>query len=329
MTGIAVKIGILGTGNMANAFADGLSHAENLELVAVASRDPETAGQFGKAHGVPKCFSTYADLADDPDIDLVYISTPPSRHKDDSLLCLRSGKAVLCEKPFAINAKEAAAMVGLARKQNLFLMEAMWTRFLPSFAKLRELLAGEFIGPVQLIIAGGAFQPERGTDHHLWNPQLGGGALLDAGVYPVSLASMVLGTPRSIKACGSIGESGVDEQDTVLLQHESGETAMLYVSLNASSSPDITILGSRGRIYVHAPMFAPAKVDLQIHGEDLLRFDLPFVGNGYQYQAIAAAKAIREGRIESDVMPHDETLTIMRTLDQIRDQVGVRYPMDT
>lgn len=325
---MAISVGILGTGNMANAFAEGLTRTDELSLVAVASRRQTAANQFGATHGVSRCYSDYVDLANDPDIDLIYIATPHSRHKDDSLLCLQAGKGVLCEKPFAINASEAETVVEFARDRGLFLMEAMWTRFLPSFVKLRELLADDVIGPVQLVIAGGAFQPERGADHYLWKPELGGGVLLDAGIYPVSLASMVLGKPEQIMACGTIGEFLVDEQDSILLQHNSGATAMLYISLNASSSPDITILGSRGRIYVHAPMFAPSKIDLQVHGEDLQQFDLPFDGNGYQYQAIAAASCIQEGSIESGIMPLDETLSIMYTLDRIRNQVGMRYPME-
>ena len=328
MSDVAVKVGILGTGNMANAFAEGLAYAEDLDLVAVASRSPVAAEKFAELHSVKKRYSAYADLANDPDIDLVYVATPHSRHKGDSLMCLQAGKGVLCEKPFAINAEEAKAVIDLAREQNLFLMEAMWSRFLPSFVRLRQLLADDAIGPVQLILAGGAFQPDRGADTYLWKPELGGGVLLDAGIYPVSVASMILGAPAQIMACGTIGEYEVDEQDAVLLQHESGATAMVYVSLNASASPDITILGTRGRIYVHAPMFAPGKIDLQVYGEGLQQFDLPFVGNGYQYQAIAAAMSIRNGSTESDVMPLNETLTIMHTLDRIRDQVGMRYPME-
>ncbi len=313
---------------MANSFADGLAHANNIELVAVASRTRSTAELFAAKHGIQKCFSSYAELANDPDIELVYIATPHSRHKDDSILCLQAGKHVLCEKPFAINAAEASAIVDAARQQKRFLMEAMWSRFLPSFVKLRQLLADDAIGSVQLLLAGGAFQPERGDGSYLWKPELGGGVLLDAGVYPVSVASMVLGTPAEIKACGRVGEYGIDEQDAVLLQHDTGATAMLYVSLNASASPDITVLGSRGRIYVHAPMFAPTRLDLQIYGEEVQRFELPFIANGYQYQTMAAAAAIRDGRTESEIMPLDETLTIMRTLDRVRAQVGMCYPME-
>lgn len=323
-----VRVGILGTGNMAHSFATSLIHAENIKTVAVASRRASSADAFASLHDIGKSYSSYDALADDPEIDLVYIATPHSRHKSDSIMCLHAGKGVLCEKPFAINAHEAREVIDLARKRKLFLMEAMWTRFLPSFGKLRELLAEDAIGDVQLILAGGGFQPDRDAEAYLWQPELGGGVLLDAGVYPVSAASMILGDPDQVKACGSIGDFDVDEQDSVLLQYEGGRTAILYVSLNVTSSPDMTILGKRGRIYVHAPMFAPTRIDLQINGEDVQAFELPIIGNGYQYQAVAAANAIRDGDTECNLMPLNETLAIMNTMDLIRDQIGMRYPME-
>lgn len=328
MSSSPVKLGILGTGNIANAFAEGLTHAANIELVAVASRTQAAAIAFAQKHDVAKKYSTYADLAADPEIELVYLATPHVRHRDDSVMCLQAGKGVLCEKPFSINAKEAKEVIDLARERNVFLMEAMWTRFLPSFVKLREMLVNGVIGDVQLILAGGAFQPDCDPDYYLLRPELGGGVLLDAGVYPVSVASMVLGAPTQIKACGTVGEHNVDDQDAILLQHDGGATAILYISMKASASPDITLLGSRGRIYVHAPMFAPAKIHLQVYGENVQEFELPFEGNGYHYQAIAAAQAIRNGDTESSVMPLEETLTIMQTLDCVRDQVGMLYPME-
>jgi len=323
-----VRVGILGTGNIANSFAEGLSNAADLELVAVGSRTRKNAERFADLHGINEHYSSYDDLVADPKVDLVYIATPHSHHQQHSLLRLEAGKAVLCEKPFAINASEAQMVVDCARDLGLFLMEAMWSRFLPAFVKLRELLAEDVIGPVQLVIAGGGFQPERGSDHYLWKPELGGGVLLDAGVYPVSLTSMMLGPPTQVKAFGTVGEYDVDEQDTMLLSHDGGTTAMLYVSLNTSFSPDITIMGTSGRIYVHPPMFAPSRIDIHVQGEDVLHIDCPIVGNGYHYQAVAAAAAMHAGKTESDVMPLDETISIMRTLDEIRGQVGLRYPVE-
>lgn len=323
-----VRLGILGTGNMAHEFARGLRYAENIELTAVGSRSAESAGKFSSEFAVSKAHSDYEALAADPDLDLVYISTPHSCHMENSLMCLDAGKAVICEKPFTINAEEASRVIEKARAEGLFLMEAMWSRYLPSIIKLRELLVENTIGNVQIMIAGGAFMPAFDPDFYLFRPELGGGVMLDAGVYLVSMASMVFGTPDTIQAAGSFHETGVDEQDAVLLQHHNGAIANLYVSLRASSSPDITLLGDRGKIYVHAPVFAPPRLTLSINGEPDEILSLPFDGNGYQFEAIEAAECITAGRTESDVMPLDETLAIMQTLDEIRRQLGLKYPME-
>ena len=323
-----VRLGILGTGNMAHEFARGLQHAGNIELTAVGSRGQESADRFAREFAVPKPYSDYAALAADPDLDLVYVSTPHSCHVENSLMCLDAGKAVICEKPFAINAAETRLMIDKARAERLFLMEAMWSRYLPSIIKLRELLADKIIGNVQLMIAGGAFMPAFDPDAYLFRPDLGGGVLLDAGVYLVSMASMVFGTPDRILAAGSIAESGIDDHEAILLQHDNGAIASLYVSLRASSSPDITLLGDRGRIYVHAPVFAPPKLTVSISGAEDEILSLPFAGNGYQFEAEEAAKCIMAGQTESTAMPLDETLAIMQTMDEIRRQFGLKYPME-
>jgi dihydrodiol dehydrogenase / D-xylose 1-dehydrogenase (NADP) len=323
-----IRLGILGTGNMARQFAAALHHAGNIELIAAGSRRQESAERFAREFGLRKFHAGYEELAADRDIDLVYVATPHSCHLSNTLMCLDAGKAVICEKPFAINANEAAAMIAKAREKKLFLMEAMWTRYIPAVVRLRELLAEDAIGEVQLMIAGGAFMPDFTPEAYLFRPELGGGVLLDAGVYLVSMASMVFGAPGKILAAGCIGERGIDEHDALLLQHDGGALASLYVSLRARSSPDMTLLGDGGKIYLHAPVFAPRMLTLGVHGkgEEVLNF--PFAGNGYQFQAIEAAKCILAGRTESVSMPLDETLGIMRTLDEVRNQLGVKYPME-
>jgi predicted dehydrogenase len=267
-------------------------------------------------------------LAADPDIDLVYIATPHSSHMQNSLMCLDAGKAVLCEKPFAINAAEAAQVIEKARQKNLFLMEAMWTRYLPSVIRLRELLADGAIGKVQLMLGGGAFMPPFDPDAYLFRPDLGGGVLLDAGVYLISMASMVFGAPAKALAVGSKGQTGVDEHDAFVLEHADGAIASLYVSLRARSSPDLTLLGDQGKIYLHAPVFAPPRLTLSIKGQDEQVLAFPYEGNGYQFQAIEAAECMLAGRTESPVMPLNETLSIMQTMDTLRQQLKLTYPME-
>lgn len=323
-----IRLGILGTGNMARAFALGLQHAPAVDLVAVASRTNESAEAFAGEFNTVRYFSDYRLLAAEPDIDLIYIATPHSCHMENSLMCLDAGKAVLCEKPFTINAAQARAVIESAREKGLFLMEAMWSRYIPAMVKLRELLSRKVIGDVQIMLAGGAFMPPFDPNAYLFRPDLGGGVLLDAGVYLVSIASMVLGTPNRILATGSLGPSGVDDHDAFILQHDNGAIASCYVSLRASASPEITLLGDRGKLQVHAPLFAPPRLTLSLSGKADEVMDFPFAGNGYQFEAQEAAECLLAGSLESSIMPLDETLTVMQTMDEIRQQFHLRYPME-
>jgi predicted dehydrogenase len=313
---------------MASAIATELAtlRHEGHELVAVASRRRQTAGDFAARHGIPHAIEGYGALAGDDRIDAVYIATPHTLHCSNMLACLAGGKAVLCEKPFTINASQAAAVIEQARRRRIFVMEAMWTRFLPAIRALRELLRADAIGRVRMVVGGGAFTPERAPGYYLFDIELGGGALLDAGVYLVSMASMLLGAPVKVLAAGTIGESGIDEQTAVTLEMADRATAMLYVSLRARRPPDFEILGERGRIRIEAPVFRPAA--LTVWGADgaATVHSHPIDGSGYGGQLREVAAALREGRTESAIMPLDETLSIMRTMDAARAQIGLQYP---
>ena len=319
-----IRWGILGTGRIAREFATGLQKVDDAELVAVGSRTSKSAREFAANFNIPNIYASYENLARDENVDVIYIATPHSSHKENTILCLENNKAVLCEKPFTINAKEAEAVIGLARSKNLFLMEAMWTRYLPAIIKLRELLGQKVIGNVQIMLAGGAFIPEFDPDFYLFNKELGGGVLLDAGVYLVSMASMVFGPPVNILAMGQLGKTGVDEHDAILLSHENGAIANLYVSLRGKASPDLTLIGDKGKIYAHAPIFCPEKLTISIDGKDKI-IELPFEANGYQFEAMEVCKCLLEGRTESTIMPLDESLQIMQTMDKIRAQIGLEY----
>lgn len=319
-----IRWGILGTGRMAGDFAQGLQKVNDAELVAVGSRTLESAQAFAAKFNIPSIHTGYENLARDEAVDVIYIATPHNSHKDNTILCLENGKAVLCEKPFTINAGEAEEVIKLARRKNLFLMEAMWTRYIPAVIKLRELLDQKVIGDVQIMLAGGAFIPEFDPEFYLFNHELGGGVLLDAGVYLVSMASMVFGPPDKIMAVGQLGKTGVDEHDAILLEHDNGALANLYVSLRGKSSPDLTLIGDQGKIYAHAPIFCPGKLTISIDGNDE-DIELPFEANGYQFEAMEVGRCLREGKTESTIMPLDETLQIMRTMDDIRAQIGLKY----
>ena len=323
----AMNWGILGTGSIAKKFATGLTTLDDAKLVAVGSRAQETADAFGEEFDVPHRHASYEALANDADVDAIYVATPHAFHKTNSILCLEAGKAVLCEKPFAINAGEAAEMVDVARDRGVFLMEAMWTRFSPVMCKVRELLAEGAIGEPRMLAADFGFRAGVNPTARLFNPELGGGALLDVGVYCVSLASMVFGgPPTKIASLATLGETGVDEQSAFILAHEHGELAVLYTAVRTQTAHQARMMGTEGSLTV--PQFwHPQEATVSAGGEEQL-IEAPFEGNGYNYEAAEVMECLRAGRTESDVMPLDETLTVMQTLDAIRDQWGLKYPME-
>jgi len=326
-----VRFGILGSGRMAATIAAELAALQpaGAELVAVGSRTPAAAAAFAARFRVPRAHGSYADLARDDGVDVVYIATPPALHRENALACIAHGRAVLCEKPFALNAAEALAMVHAARERRVFLMEAMWTRFLPALGALRALLAAGTLGPVRLVTGGGGFVPQFDPAAPLFNRALGGGVLLDAGVYLVSLASLLLGAPLAVRAGGTLGPSGVDEQVAMLLSYPDEAQALLYVSLKTRRSPDLEILGERARVRLEAPVFRPTRLTLAAgDGAPEVR-EYPVAGSGYGPQLLEVMAAVRGGRLESALMPLAETVAILRTLDAVRAALGLRYPGET
>ena len=275
-----------------------------------------------------RAYGSYEELANDSDIDIVYIATPHPVHHPAALLCLESGKAVLCEKPFTVNAGQASELIELARARNCFLMEAMWTRFLPLFVRLRELLAEKAIGDPVLLTADFGFTHSGGPTHRLFSPELAGGALLDVGVYTVSLASMVFGSPEQMASLAVLGETGVDELDSVTLSYAGGEMAQLNCSIRLNTPQEVTIAGTDGIIHIPAYWWKGERMTVRRAGQEVQEIDAPMIGNGYNYEAAEAMRCLREGAIESPIMPHRETLNIIETLDAIRRQWGLDYPME-
>ena len=321
-----IRWGIIGTGNIARKFAEGLGTLPDSQLIAVGSRARDTADSFGDLFHVKDRFDSYEELANDPDVDVVYVSTPNNLHKENTLMCLRAGKSVLCEKPFAINAQETAEMISLARQRGLFLMEAMWTRFLPAIVKLREILDQKTIGEVRMLFADFGFRSEMNPKSRIFDPSLGGGALLDVGIYPLSLASMIFGTPSRITGMAHIGETGVDEQSAVILGYNKGELALIAAAARTHTPQVAHLLGTGGRVIVDPPFWRPQTLTLSVDGRTEETKQIPFEGNGYSYEAAEVNRCLRERRTESDTMPLDETLSIMETMDAIRSQWGLKYP---
>lgn len=322
-----INWGILATGGIAAAMAKGLARVPDAYLAAVGSRTQEAADKFGRRFGIPKRYGSYEDLALDPDIDVVYVSTPHNLHYENCLMLIREGKAVLCEKPFTINAAQAAEVISLAKEKKCFIMEAMWTRFLPAIVRVREILTKGLLGEIRMLFAGFGFKAEFDPSHRLFNPSLGGGALLDVGVYPVSFASMVFGQPAQISSQCHLGNTGVDEQSVVLLRYELGQMAVLAAAVRTEIPQDAYIIGTEGKLRIYSPWWQSQTLSLKFgKREKVLKF--PFKGNGFSFEAEEMMRCIREGRLESHIMPLDESLSIMETMDTVRAQWGLKFPME-
>jgi predicted dehydrogenase len=324
-----VRWGILGTGGIARKFAEALSLLPDAQLAAVGSRTKAAADDFGTQWKIPRRYGTYKELADDPETDVIYVATIHPLHYENCLDCLGAGKAVLCEKPFTINASQAAEVIALARQKKIFLMEAMWTRYFPVFGKVRELLAAKTLGEIRLLQADFAFRPAYDPKGRLYNRELGGGALMDIGVYPVSLASMVFGeSPHQILSSAVMGRTGVDEQAAVIFEYSGGRQASLTFSFQYASPLEANIIGTEGRIRIESPWWYPRALTIVRPGREDERISLPYLGNGYAHEAVEVMECLRAGRTESERMPLEETLRIMQTLDAIRSDWGLKYPGD-
>ncbi|WP_079504918.1 Gfo/Idh/MocA family protein [Mesobacillus jeotgali] len=323
-----IRWGILGTGGIASAFARDLAFAKNTEKTAVGSRTIESAEKFAEEHGVSRAYGSYEELVQDPAVDAIYIATPHTFHKDNVLACLRAGKAVLCEKPFTINSGELEEIIQFARDQKLFLMEAMWTRFLPPIDKVKEWIDRGEIGEVLLVKADFGFRAPWEPERRLLNPALGGGALLDVGIYPVTFASMIFGTnPEKIMSSAHIGETGVDEQFSIIMSYPSGKTATLNGAFRVDLTNEACIYGSKGSIRI--PSFHSAKsATLYKNGEEAETFKDDRQCAGYAFEIEEVGRCLSQGLIESPVVPLDESLKIMKLMDEIRGQWGLKYPFE-
>jgi predicted dehydrogenase len=312
-----VRWGILGTGGIASLFVSDLQLTDSGVAVAVGSRSQESADRFAGTFGIANRHASYDSLAADPDVDVIYVATPHPMHHGNALMALRAGKHVLVEKPFTMNAAEARDIVALARERGLFAMEAMWTRFLPHVATIRDWLARGALGDIVTVTAdhGQWFAEDAGF--RLFAPELGGGALLDLGVYPVSFASMVLGTPSRIAAMSDPAFTGVDAQTSMLFGYDSGAQAVLTCTLRAKSPTRAAIVGTDARIEVEGDFYAPVAVTLIPRKGDPVRVEPTCDGRGMLYEADEVARRLAAGDVESPLMPLDETISIMETLDMV------------
>jgi predicted dehydrogenase len=312
-----LRWGIVGTGWIADKFAADMVHCDSGQVVAVGSRRAETANAFADRFGIPNRHGSYEALVNDPEVDVVYVATPHPMHHPNALLALHAGKPVLVEKPLTMNAAEARELVAAARAEELFLMEAMWTRFLPHILRIRGLLADGTLGEIVTVSADHGQWFPLDPDFRLFAPELGGGALLDLGVYPVSFASMVLGPPSRIVALIEPAFTGVDGQTSILFGYDSGAQAVLTCTSLAKSPTRAAIVGTEARIEIDGDFYTPGSFSLITRMGEQTRFDEPYEGHGLWYEADEVARCLREGLLESPSMPLDESVSIMETIDAV------------
>ena len=320
--------GIIGPGKIANKFAVALTLAGRTRLDAIASRDTARGKAFATAHGAGRIYDTYEQLAADPTIDAVYIATPHGFHAEHALLCLRQGKAVLCEKPMALSARQVAEMVDASVSHHAFLMEAMWTRFLPLMQQTIDLIGEGRIGTLKYVRADFGFLSSFNPEGRLYNLRLGGGSLLDIGIYPLFLCLQLLGEPDEIRAAGHLAPTGSDETCHAILTWRNGQSAVISSTLACQTSLTAEIAGTEGTIRIPTPWYKNDKLEWNRTGEEPHLIQLEPMVNGFEYQIREVTRCLDEGLIESPSMSHAFSGMMARTMDTIRHQIGVKYPTE-
>lgn len=323
-----IRWGILGTG-----FIAGLQTQDLIEngftVQAVGSRNVESSRQFSEKFDIPAAHESYEALVTDPNVDVVYIATPHTYHHAHALLALNAGKHVLVEKPFTINAREAQDVVTLAEAKGLVALEAMWSRFLPHMVRLREIINDGTLGEARKIVASHNQNLPKDPAHRLNDPALGGGALLDLGVYPVSFAFDILGNPETIRASASMTATGVDRQTAAIFEYGGGQQAIVDCELDAASANRAMVIGTEGWIEIESTWYNPTPFTVHaVDGSVVERYEQPVTSRGMQYQAAELERLVGEGVTAGTILPPSETVAVMAAMDEIRRQIGLSYSAD-
>jgi predicted dehydrogenase len=320
------KWGIIGTGGIAGEFANDLSYLNNHTVAAVGSRKLSTAQQFASKY--PDCvgYASYSELVADPNLDGIYIATPQNFHVEHTILALDAGKPVLCEKPFAINTSEVELMVKTATQNQLTLIEAMWTRFLPHIEIVRKIINSNVLGNIHTLQADHGQRLSESNKPRLWDPALGGGALLDLGIYVVSFAHLILGVPDKITAKSNFTDKGVDEQTSAIFEYKNGAQAILNTTLRNSTPCRAVISGVNGWLEIDRTFYNPAAMRVVLNDGTKTEYPNNYKGHGLREQAIEFSRCVGSKLIESPLMPHEESIGVMRSMDKIREQIGLHYP---
>jgi len=317
--------GILGTGYIAHKMAEALPFVSNAKLYAVGSRNIDTAKKFASQYDVVKSYGSYEELVKDPDIDIVYVATPHNLHYENTIMALNHSKHVLCEKPFAVNGHEVREMIARAREKNLFLMEALWSRFLPNVIKTKEIIDSGQIGKVKLLKADFGLNRPFDPDNRLFNKELIGGSLLDLGIYPLFLSLFLLGKPERLQAMAGMGATDVDYNCSFTLGYKDDTLAVLHSSVVAQTDVTATVYGDKGTIVFDNWWFTPVPVHLVNSKGEKEKIPLDFKGNGYNYEADEVILCLQKNKIQSDLMSWDHSLLLIDTLDAIRKEIGLTY----
>lgn len=321
------KWGILGTGNIANSFTTALVNLPRASVHAVGSRSTENAQQFSQKFNIPKSYGSYEDLVYDPEVDIIYVSTPHPYHQENTLLALEAGKHVLCEKPLALNSQQINSMILSAKKNKRFLMEAMWMWFFPAIQETKRLIDIGEIGDVRLLTANFGFYKGFDPKHRLFNPALGGGALLDIGIYPLALAYFLLGKPTHWAGEAYLGKTGVDEQISLTLHYDGEKSAHLTSTIRANSDNEAIIHGTKGFIRIHREFWNPQKITIDLErGKNQQTINFPQTSNGMEFEAQHVMDCLEDGKIESDLMSFQVSRDLMEIMDDLRQSWGIVYP---
>ena len=320
--------GILGPGGIARAFAKDLTLLEGHTIGAVGSRSLANAQSFADEFG-GTAYGSYEELVNDSTIDAIYVATPHPAHHDNVILALNAGKPVLCEKPFAVNAHEAQAMVDAASRNNVALMEAMWARFLPHYAKVREIVASGVLGPILSIHADHGQRLADQNIPRLVEPQLAGGALLDLGIYPISFAHMILGNPLSIKSTAVMTDKGVDAQTSMIFTYDNGAQSILTTTMIEQTPCRAVVAGLNGWLEIDRTFYNPASMRVVLNDGSITQYPSEYTGHGLREQAEIFKQLVQSGKFESEILSWQDTVDIMKTMDTVREQIGLKYPFES
>ena len=321
------KWGILGPGGIARAFAKDLQLLDGHEVAAVGSRTLSNAQEFAKSFG-GTAYGSYEELVADPTVDAIYVATPHPSHKDNVISALNAGKPVLCEKPFAVNAHEAREMVLAAEKNGVALMEAMWARFLPHYAHVREIIASGVLGQILTVQADHGQRLADRNIPRLIEPSLAGGALLDLGIYPVSFAHMILGNPTKITASAVLTDKGVDAQTSMIFDYGDGAQAILTTTMIEQTPCRAVVAGVNGWLEIDRTFYNPTSMRVVLFDGSVTQYPHTYTGHGLREQAEAFKKLVQSGKNQSEILTWKDTVDIMGTLDAVRSQIGLRYPFE-